>query len=502
MSTSRRNFLGLGLFGAIGLSSAKSADRPVKPFELCGVADARPFVFGSEPLRVRKSFYDLTDDEVKNLCRAIGYMRNKIPLEAANSWESYARIHYKHCTAFDADHPQVHWGWHFLPWHRGYIFFLERMLANILDKQFGIDGSKFAYPYWDWTNNAEIPNTKERIEKGLSSPLFGYDLTQQNMVNGDNLGFDNLGLYNGNRGPTIEKSKMDPNLETTEDSKRHIQECRNYMSKEYINLMLTTPWEQFMGKPGINQKTGQGLLESGAHNDGHDWVGTRFGCNRDMGTLRYAANDPIFFMHHANLDRIWSLYKNPMPDVNGPWGEQRYVYPDLDGSPVSVSVKDIYLWTQTVSYQAPSLEKFMLKSAISPITSSSSYTLQINKATIAKAGLSVTVEPDDNMRAVIRNGLGSAISLLEIETGRLAHAGKASIKVYVGNKYIGRVKILDGEPSTTSFSASHTFTVPLGSLGNIADALPSIGKFDLNFYISGFDADVLIRSVKIVVYKQ
>jgi len=56
------------------------------------------------------------------------------------------------------------------------------------------------------------------------------------------------------------------------------------------------------------------VLEQYPHNNGHDWVGSRQGKNRDMGTLRYAALDPIFFMHHGNIDRIWSLYKLTQPD--------------------------------------------------------------------------------------------------------------------------------------------------------------------------------------------
>lgn len=495
MKLSRKAFLGTGIMGLFSMN-AKSAQQ--KPLELCGPNDAKSFIFGSEPMRLRKSFYDLTDNELKNLCKAVGYMRNNIPLEAPTSWESYARMHYKHCTASDADHPQVHWGWHFLPWHRGYIFFLERMLANILTTKFDIDGAKFAYPYWDWINHKEMPNTKIREAAGLCSPLFGYDLTQQNMVLGDNLGFDNLALYDGNRGPSIEKSKMSPDNETQADSKEHIVECMNYMSKEYVDLMLTTPWEQFGGKPGIDRSTGQGLLESGAHNDGHDWVGTRYGCNRTMGTLRYAANDPIFFMHHGNLDRIFSLYKNQMPAINGPWGQQRYVYPDLDGTPVSVSVKDIMLWTSTVSYQAPQTNKNKLiaHKITNAIYSSS---LAVNKSTVAKAGLSISVEPNEQLKYLIMKGLEGGISTLEIETGPISHTGRALVKVYVGKKYIGRIKIMDGDPSTTNPDTSHTFVMVLGKLGKLYEALPNTNKFDMNFYIYGIDKDVLIRSLKFSV---
>src|SRR5512141_3001593 len=39
-------------------------------------AFARAFQCGAEPTRRRKSFFDLTDAELRLLCRAIGYMRN------------------------------------------------------------------------------------------------------------------------------------------------------------------------------------------------------------------------------------------------------------------------------------------------------------------------------------------------------------------------------------------------------------------------------------------
>lgn len=497
MKLSRRKFISAGAIGITGAAVSKSAES--KQIELCDPRNAKQFVFGSEPMRKRKSFYDLSDEELKMLCTAVGYMRNKTLREDPLSWESYARIHYKHCTAFDADHPQVHWGDHFLPWHRGYIFFLERILAKHLNTQ-GFDGSKFAFPYWDWTNHPEIPNTKVREARGLASPLFGYDLTQQNMVTQDNLGFDNLALYEGSRGPTIEKSKMDPNNETQQDSKEHVQECLAFMSKPYIDLMLSTPWEQFGGKPGIDRKTGQGLVESGAHNDGHDWVGTRYGCNRTMGTLRYAADDPIFFMHHCNLDRIFSLYKNGTPDLNGPWGQQRYVFPDLDGTPVSVSVKDIMLWTQTVSYQQPLEGKAKLM-AKKPISAVESVSVTINKTTFAKSGLNLTVEPNESLKDLIRSAAEGGISLLEVETGPITHKGRAVIKVYVGKTYIGRIKILDGDPSTTNPNSSHTFSMTLGRLGNISTALPSINKFDVNFFAYGIDNDILIRSLKFTVIK-
>jgi len=387
----------------------------------------------TEPNRIRKSFYDLTDDELKTFMSAVGYMRNNIKLEDPLQWDNYAKIHALHCTEANEDHPPVHWSWNFLPWHRGYLYFLERILADCLNKQ-GLDGSKFALPYWDWTAHKEMPNTKERIKKGLPSPFFGYDRTLEDMVNGDGLGFDNSALYEGNRGPTIEKPQMDPKNELTQDSKDHVIETLGFMSAQYINLMLTTPWEQFLGSPTTDRTTGQGLLEQGPHNDGHDWVGTRFGKNRTMGTLRTAAGDPMFYMHHGNIDRIWSLYTQPQPDPNGDWGKQEYNFLDIDGTVLTLSVKDIIENTTNVSYAPSSIElKAPLKLA---------YDIHVPKYS-STIGTEIGIKP---VTIAAPNKLFDYNSvLLTIETGPISYSGRYTLKLLADGKYIGKLNFLDGE---------------------------------------------------------
>ena len=189
----------------------------------------------SEPSRNRKSFHDLTDAEVRLLCRAVGHMKSgspghKLSVDSPLQWDNWVTQHARHCTeASPGTVDQVHWSWFFLPWHRAYLWFLERHLANIVSTVLNEDGSTFALPYWDWTVHKEIPNTKERIAKGLGSPLFGYDLTKEDMVNADDLGFDNLALWNGYRKPSLQQPKMDPANEQAKDSKEHIEETLTYM---------------------------------------------------------------------------------------------------------------------------------------------------------------------------------------------------------------------------------------------------------------------------------
>jgi hypothetical protein len=257
----RRSFLiraGLatGALTAVGATSRVASGNVTQPAENAqhSHAQARAFQCVNEPHRLRKSFYDLTDVEVRLLCQAVGYMRNGSkdkPLSIADSfqWDQWVMMHARHCTeAVPGTQDQVHWSWFFLPWHRAYLWFLERHLAHILTAVFNEDGSKFALPYWDWTSHREIPNTRERVGRGLNSPLFGYDLTMEDMVNADSLGFDNQALWNGYRKPNIQHPTMDPANEQSKDSKDHISETIEYMKPDSIRLMLLLEFEDFAGK--------------------------------------------------------------------------------------------------------------------------------------------------------------------------------------------------------------------------------------------------------------
>ena len=48
----------------------------------------------------------------------------------------------------------------------------------------------------------------------------------------------------------------------------------------------------------------------GVHNSGHVWVGG------SMGAIRTAPTDPVFWMHHAEIDRIWAQWQVANPGQN------------------------------------------------------------------------------------------------------------------------------------------------------------------------------------------
>lgn len=492
MKPSRRGFLEISVVGAVGATvlgttacapTITTDASPPDPHASGRTTTRRFGLTPNAPVRVRKSVWDLTDAEVRTLCQAVGYARNQFPIADPRKWENYALIHAKHCTDWQHYGPQVHWSWHFLPWHRGYVFFLERILAQALKEQ-GLDDTTFAYPFWDWTVHQEVPNTKDRLARNLASPLWGYDLTQENMVSADTLGFDNLALFNGNRGPSLAKSQMTPDNEVAASSKAHVVEASRYMSAEYINLALTLPWEEFGGKVDID-RTSQGIIEANPHNDGHDWCGTRFGSNRDMGTLKYAALDPIFFMHHGNIDRIFSLYRGEMPDLDGPWGQQVYTYTDADGSDVTVSVKDIMTTlTNVVQYAVPSDNALVVPTKTLSETATRSHTVGMGGTTTAATPLTLTLNTADLLER-------DAVYVLEVETGPLVRRGRARINIMSASTNIplGRIKLLEGDGHGFPETTSHVFRVMLTTL-----PLTS-APFTIRFEPVNFDAPVEIRRV-------
>jgi len=126
---------------------------------------AKPIDPSKDPPRRRKSFADLTDDELRAYCLAVSYMRNgskdkPLNLESPVQWDQFVMTHAHHCT--EAGQFQVHWSHFFLPWHRAYLFFLERHLASILTSVFKEDGNKFALPYWDWESQTAIAGRRSR----------------------------------------------------------------------------------------------------------------------------------------------------------------------------------------------------------------------------------------------------------------------------------------------------------------------------------------------------
>ena len=79
-------------------------------------------------------------------------------------------------------------------------------------------------------------------------------------------------------------------------------------------------------------------LNSHVHGNVHTLVGNSLG----LGKVQYAGNDPLFWMHHSNIDRIWESWNkagfaNPTTNT---WLNKSFVFADELGLRVVARVRD------------------------------------------------------------------------------------------------------------------------------------------------------------------
>jgi len=151
----------------------------------------------------------------------------------------------------------------FLPWHREFLLQLEKKLQ-------GIHASLFV-PYWDWAHDRAIPAWLKSFKPTVPMP------------DGSEIHVVRYTYRAGVRLPT--QSAV----------------TRTLKLGDYTSFTET--------------------LE-GLHNNVHMWSGgVRGGQVGTMGDIRISPADPIFWLHHAQIDRIWSIWQkdhDQKPDLAGP----------------------------------------------------------------------------------------------------------------------------------------------------------------------------------------
>jgi len=161
----------------------------------------------------------------------------------------------------------------FLPWHRAYLYFFELTLR---DQQSGV-----TLPWWDWTTDRRVPEAyRETDVDGHPNPLYSAKVDPTALAQGAQAG-DRRGAMT-RREPGAAGA---PPLPTASE----------------ISGVLALP--------SFLDFTHQ--LEQ-LHNNVHVWVGGH------MGDIPFAAFDPIFWAHHAMIDRVWRMWQLRHPSAGVP----------------------------------------------------------------------------------------------------------------------------------------------------------------------------------------
>jgi hypothetical protein len=311
-SQSRRAFLattGITLASVLAPRSFAQPKGPATP----ATPGTRESVLGMGPDHPTLVAYRTAIDAMK-----------KLPATDPTSWQFQANMH----GLRDGEGENQGWrwcmhgNWWFLPWHRGYLYFFEK----IVRKKSGSDA--FRLPYWPWEKDAQAE---------LPAPFRDAKYQDQ-----DNALYDKLRVAAANNGDPLRPDPQAGSGSFADDwSRAHASSRFTSPFAELAFGGVRKPKTMLPTKPDSTRQ--HGAMEAFAHDLIHDAVGG----DGDMGDPDTAARDPIFWLHHANVDRLWNRWLDvrghelPDPAADKDWYDQEFPYYDEDGKQVTVSVSKI-----------------------------------------------------------------------------------------------------------------------------------------------------------------
>ncbi|MED6156699.1 hypothetical protein PIB30_016855 [Stylosanthes scabra] len=295
-----------------------------KPVKCCPPASTNIIDFEfpkNQPLRLRKPAHKVTGDDLAKYKDAIKAMRD-LPDDDPRSFTQQAAIHCAYChnsyhqVGFPDKDLQVHYSWIFLPFHRWYIYFYERILGSL------INDPTFALPFWNWDHpdGMEMPSIFTDRRSSLYDPLRNANHQPPVLVD---LSWNRKGADTG--------GDVDANLSLMYTNFVEVKAPLNFFGQAFR-----------AGDTPYTVKTGAGSCES-VHNTLHVWSGDRTQPNgEDMGSLYSAGRDPLFYCHHSNVDRMWNLWKSfGNKDIVDPdFLESNFLFYDENKNLVRVKTKD------------------------------------------------------------------------------------------------------------------------------------------------------------------
>ena len=236
-------------------------------------------VVGSVPctVRIRKNANALTPGERDRFIAAFAQLNN----QGLGRFTDFRDMH------TNVSSPQAHGAPGFLPWHRAYLLDLERELQ-------AIDPS-VALHYWRFDRPS--PNIFTRDFLGVSDPIGTVQFNPTNPLQF----WVTDGVQGINRRPFFNTSAAPPGLRT-----------------EAQTIALGTTYPNFR------------IMEGNPHGSAH----TSFGGS--ISSIGTAARDPLFFLLHCNVDRLWAKWQQQ----NNRFNPAQAASYDGSGNPIGHNLPD------------------------------------------------------------------------------------------------------------------------------------------------------------------
>ncbi|EPS45721.1 hypothetical protein H072_139 [Dactylellina haptotyla CBS 200.50] len=325
----------------LGSPYSNLQSRQQSPFIVTGVRDG--VTQGQVPVRkdIREMMKNRTEFELFLLALQRFY---SLPQSSDLSYYAVSGVHGRPYKAWAAvpngrgANPNTGYCTHgdllFLPWHRPYLAIYEQFIWNnareVVNQFPDSDPRKAAFrtalsglriPYWDWASDSSVPaevGSMKTIEvanpqvagarQSIANPLYSYKFTDLSELPG--APFNRMpetyryarivsGRYESQ--PTVLNNAM---TGIGGSLRNRVYQMLTAQAYKDFNLAGT----KVTNHPGQFDDSFEGI---------HDTIhGTVGGGNiaGHMGQVPYAAFDPIFWLHHTNVDRLFAIWQGINPN--------------------------------------------------------------------------------------------------------------------------------------------------------------------------------------------
>ncbi|RYP40396.1 hypothetical protein DL767_001751 [Monosporascus sp. MG133] len=273
---------------------------PIFSLAVAAAASATPRADGActNPA-VRKEWRELTNAEKAEYLRAAMCLRGLPKAKYADIHAVTTRMDDLVYTHFSLN-SEIHFVANFLPWHRWFV----KLHEDLLRTECGFTGTQ---PYWDWSIDAD---NKDMPHSPVFDPVTGFG--------GD-------GKRTGSSEPGFQRCVVDGPFANT-----NLTLAMGWPNMNDPGNRLHCFTREFNGGEG-NDENGEAIIgdmQAGAYNSNvmktiyafdkyaemHEMLeglphaqihSVIFG---DMGPAT-SPNEPLFFLHHANVDRAWAKWQ-------------------------------------------------------------------------------------------------------------------------------------------------------------------------------------------------
>eukprot|EP01036_Dinobryon_divergens_P028190 gene28190-37093_t len=281
-----------------------------------------PNKLASKSLTVRKEIRELSSAELDRYFKALWEYKNHGRRDGRPYFRNYYALvaHHAKATA-NSTVDQCHQHAAFVIWHSLYVRELEIALQSI--------DPLVAVPYWDWTIDAELPDPKkspifsseyfgssdpERHHEVWNSRMSNWTVCRQPRLYIDWESPAGLMRGSGNFNSAKVINRWIGQKGTALPERTMVEKC--VLQPTSYNNFWTCVW----GRPGLYQ---QSVLHAGVHvwaggywtvKDINDTLSAGAPAMGDMLDVFTSPQDPLFFSHHANLDRIFYFWRKRIGD--------------------------------------------------------------------------------------------------------------------------------------------------------------------------------------------